>query len=243
MSGVYTDILASAKTFDVGNGDGIEGRDRVLVRALKALKDRQGDLAYPTGFDVANEVQSIAIHEAGTDGGTFTLTITLADGTTFTTAAIAFDAVAATIETAIDTAADGVVAGFTAGDIAVTGGPLTTDPLVLTFTGAAASQKPELTVITSSLTATAVPSDAGEVTVTTDGQTKRTPWAVLRVSGVISGTPPVQGTSDTVVAGSTRASNPHYPNLDLVRALAKEAAFVDGNTDVETAILAAADLG
>jgi hypothetical protein len=140
--GVYSDILASALTIDLGGHDDLRiARDKTVVRSLRNLMTLQGDADYPSDTEATNEVQEIAEHSAGTDGGTFEITINLFGGVSFTTAPIAFDAVATTIESAIDTAADGVVVGYTAGDIAVTGGPLTTDPIVLTFSGDSVASK------------------------------------------------------------------------------------------------------
>lgn len=207
--------------------------------------DRQGDRDYPAGYAAANEVQSIATHEAGTDGGTFTLTITLWSGESFTTGDIDHDANAATIETAIDDAAAlAVVVGFTAGDITVAGGPLTTDPVTLTFDGdSVAAQNHPLTVITSSLLASATPTDAGEVTVSTEGQGNRTAWAILKECGAITVTLPDQGEDPTdVVAATNHSDNPLLPDAPTLRALAHDAAVSDRNAAVEAAILTALGL-
>jgi len=128
--GIYTDLLANAKTIN-GSDPTVFGDNRAVVREIESLLSVQGDLAYPDGFDLTNEVQSIAVHVAGT-GGTYTLTITLNDGTAFTTAALAYDAVNTTVQTAINTAA-----GAALGDneIVVAGGPLSTSPFTLTFSG------------------------------------------------------------------------------------------------------------
>jgi hypothetical protein len=243
--GIYTDILTSARTIDLGGDDGLRiGEQRSVVQALRGLHDRQGDRDYPAGFDAENEVQSIAIHEAGTDGGTYALDFTLFGGVEFSTAALAHDADDEDIQTAIDTAADGVVADYTAGDIAVTGGPLTTDPVVLTYSGASVAGLNHGTVAVDNidLVDDATPTDAGAVTVTNHGQSKRTAWAILRETGVISDDPPVQGTSAALTRATYPQNNPLYPDQGLIRALAREAAYVDGNADVETEILRAAGI-
>lgn len=237
--GVFSDLLAGMNTVDMGGADGLSiGRNRALKAGIEALKERQGDLDYPSGFDATDEVQSIAVYSGTVSGGTFTLAFVLADGSTFTTAAIAHSANAATIEAAIDTASPAAIGD---GDIAVTGGPLTTTPLTLTYSGAsvAGANHGEVVIDGALLTGGGT---AGDESVTTEGQTKRTPWAALKVSGVIAGTPPTQGTSAAVTAATTPATNPYYPDQDLIRALAYEAAVDDNNADVETAILAAAKL-
>lgn len=90
-----------------------------------------------------------AVHVLATDatdhtGGDFTLTFLLKNGETFTIAAAGFDVSAAALETLIDTAATGVVTGWTNGDITVTAS--TTDlqdgTLTLTFDGTSVSNEP-----------------------------------------------------------------------------------------------------
>jgi hypothetical protein len=86
-----------------------------------------------TGVD---EVQTIQQFVNDPTGGTWTLTIDLDAEDPFTTAPIAYNANAAAIEAAIDTAATAAaVTGWTNGDISVSGGPLTTANVVLTFDG------------------------------------------------------------------------------------------------------------
>jgi len=116
-----------------------------------------------------DEVQSIAIYVPTVSGGTFTLTISLLGLSPFTTANIAFDATAATIEAAIDTAAGiAAVPGFSAGDIAVTGGDLVTTPVVLTFSGNSVDgQNHGLTTIDGALLTGG--GSAGAITTTTNG--------------------------------------------------------------------------
>ena len=83
-----------------------------------------------------NEVQSLAA--IASVSGTWKLTITLPENAAVQTAAIAYDATAGTIETAIDTALAGKsVKGvaFTAGDITCAGGAINANPVTLTFDG------------------------------------------------------------------------------------------------------------
>jgi len=71
--------------------------------------------------------------------GTFTMSITLPGNSSVTTGAIAFDEVFGDLQTIVDTALAGLVIEgvvYTAGDVAVTGGPVDTAPVVLTFSGA-----------------------------------------------------------------------------------------------------------
>jgi hypothetical protein len=79
-----------------------------------------------SGDTAVNEVQTLT--KGGTwSAGTYVLTV-LGQATS----AIAYDAIAATIQTAINTALAALGTGYTA---AVTGGPLGTTPIVVTFSG------------------------------------------------------------------------------------------------------------
>lgn len=231
--GVFTDFLAKTKTIDTEPPR--DGLERAEMRQLRALMDRLGDPDYPAGFEATNEVQSIDVFTGTVDGGTFDLTVA-----GVTVAGLGYDADAAAIQTAVDVACDGVIPGYSNGDIAVTGGPLTTDPVVLTFSGASvAGRKHDLVTLDgSSLTGGG---DVGEVTVVTNGQADRTAWAVLYYSGVVSEVP-VQGEAYVVAAPTSPMSNCYYPDQGFIRALAKEAAIEDGNADVEVEILKAVGL-
>lgn len=87
----------------------------------------------------ASTIQTLKAHSVAATTGNVTITVTLADGTTFTTADVNFDANAAAIQSAIDTAALVAVTDYTAGDIVVAGGPLTTTAATLTFSGSSVS--------------------------------------------------------------------------------------------------------
>jgi len=86
-----------------------------------------------------DEVQNIAAFENNVTGGNYTLSLTLDGDALVTTASIAHNANAATIQSAID-AAVAAHAAWSNGDIVVTGGPLTTTPIVLTFSGASVDE-------------------------------------------------------------------------------------------------------
>lgn len=342
--GIYTDLLAGAKTID-GVSPIAFGGNRAVVQELKALENILGDIGYPAGFDLTNEIQSIAVHVAA-NGGTYTLTITLNDGTSFTTAALAYDAAHATVQTAINTAAGSalgddeiviaggplsvapftltfsgntvaaknagltvitggvtlrapgtagaatttlageagvdeiqsiaahvaatggtftlnvlgndtaaiaydadaaaiqtavdLVSGVTAGHVAITGGPLTTTPLTITFSGDDVDEtdQPQTTIDGALLTIAGTP---GAVTTPTSGGGQRAALAILVQTGVLTNSLPDQGTDGTFTAASydMGAPRPRRPSVALIRALAKEAGVVDGNVNVELGILAA----
>lgn len=107
--------------------------DQEAADAAQAKKwPRDGDDFAP---DPIATVQTIKKWATAPTAGSFTLQIVLANAETFTTALILFNAAASVLLTAIDTAATGVVTGWTNGDIAVAGGPLESADVVLTFSG------------------------------------------------------------------------------------------------------------
>jgi hypothetical protein len=132
------------KGFKVPVYDALEADASATIAALEAADATQAK-AWPRDSDTmvkdtASTVATVLQWTANPTAGNFTLTIEVNhnDGTTdtFTTAAIAFDAAAATIETAIDVAATAAsVTGWTNGDIAVAGGPLDAADVTLTSTG------------------------------------------------------------------------------------------------------------
>jgi hypothetical protein len=91
---------------------------------------------YRTGTGT-NEVQSLAAIASAS--GTWTLTLKLPGQDDIVTAAIAFNASAAVIEAAIDTALAGLTingVAFVASDISCAGGAINANPVTLTFDGA-----------------------------------------------------------------------------------------------------------
>lgn len=240
--GVISDLLSNVASYDSGSDDNDRvGVDRVINQDIRALQARIGDPDYPSGFDAEDEVQSLAVYVATVDGGTFTLEFVLANGETFTTAAIAFDANAATIEGAINTAATSAsITGWTNGDISVSGGDLNTAPVVFTFDGDSVTGANHATIVVDGGSLTGGGSE-GAVSVTNEGQTKRTAWAVLRLAEIIASEPPAQGTSDTVDPGYGHVGLPSRLSDDTILSLAQQAAIEDGNDDVIDAILTAAN--
>lgn len=105
------------------------GPDRTAARDLQHLKERF-DPPAPVACEAKDAVQEIDSFGAMTAG-----TYRLKFGA-FQTAPLAYDAGAATIETAIDTAATAAsYPDWTNGDISVSGGPLTTNDVEVTFDG------------------------------------------------------------------------------------------------------------
>ncbi len=125
---------------DIYIQDGLSGTSRVN-EVTGALASPAESTTTPGVAATTDEVQEIEQYAVNFTGGTFTLTFNLDGESPFTTAAIAYNANAATVETAIDVAATlAGVTGWTNGDITVSGGPLTAAALVLTFDGASVAQ-------------------------------------------------------------------------------------------------------
>lgn len=229
--GMFADLITNAKTFDNTPTEG--GQQAHLLQALEELQARTGDPDVPAAFEATDEVQTIA--QAESDDGTWILTIRLADGTSFSTAAMAHDLNAAGIIAAIDTASP---ASVTNGHIVATGGPIGSADVVLTFSGGTvdATNYPAVSVESSLLLAAAPVADP-EVVQTTAGQTARNALAILDYFDIISmATPPEQtDAAPTIVAGA----NPSGIKPWLIRALAREAQFQDSIEGLEEAIAAA----
>jgi hypothetical protein len=213
--GILSDLLATANTFGVG--DTRSAGDRVTKRQLNDILREHGDFDYPSGYDAVNEVQNIAIFGGSPSAGTFTLTFTLKSGETFTTAAIAYDANATTIRTAINVAATAAsIVGWTNADIAITGGPLTTTPLVITFSGNSvkALNHSQTTINAGSVTG----GTAGAATTSTQGHTARAAWAFLKVCGIVTSAPPAQASDLTgPTIGLGRGQFPYKLDNDTVK--------------------------
>jgi hypothetical protein len=234
--GILADLLANSASIDPS----VPREDRVTHRQVRGFIDRIGDPdTYPTntGDEAVDQVQELAAHDGVVSGGTFALTFTLQDGTTFTTAGIAFDAVAATIEAAIDTAALPKVPGFTAGDIAVTGGPLASDPIVFTFDGASVAGKNHGIIVGDDALITGG-GGLGAITIETVGQPVRVALAALVVLGILDAANiQVQGDVAGYTAQNVRGSFPHGISEETVRDIIKQAAVEDNDAALETALL------
>jgi len=188
------------------------------------------------GVTGTDEIQTIAIFPVDIASGNYTLTINVTTDAAFDTANIAYDANAATIQTAVDTAASGNITAYANGAIAVTGGPLTTSPLVLTFSGVSVDNADQTLTIVNDIDLD--PDYAGATTTTTNGQTVRTALAALNVMGIIASPPPAQGTTAGLVAISNYTSNPWMPRQETLQALAMQAAIDDSTDALYPALMA-----
>lgn len=233
--GVYADLLSDAISWDTSSP---VATDRIITEEIEAIQ-ANGDPSYPSGYSEADEVQNIATYNGTVSGGNFTLTFALgpSGSVTFTTANIAHNANAATIEAAIDTAANGVVTSWTDGDITVTGGDLTTNDVTLTYDGNSVDATNHQAVVINDVDLSGG-GTVGDVTTTTNGQTKRTTMAALNLLGIVTTLPP-QGTATGLVASFSREAKPHAPSQVTLVALAKEASVQDGSAELYTQLMRA----
>jgi hypothetical protein len=111
-----------------------------------------------------NDVQTIAL-ETGTASGTFTMTVWY-NGSTYQTSALSFDATAATIQSALNTALGSIGSGTVARS-----GTSGSAALEVTFGGNLSGQNLDPLIVT---TSTATPTASGSFTMTYGGQTTRT---------------------------------------------------------------------
>lgn len=120
MTGIYADLIANASAWDSGNSDGSVGKDRVINMQIdRFIATQGGDVEAADAFDQADEIQTVATFAVTVTSGNYTLTLNIG-GTSVTTANIAYDDNAATIEGTINTVCTGNVAGWTNGDVTVT---------------------------------------------------------------------------------------------------------------------------
>ena len=240
--GVYADLLANAKAWDAGGPDEMKvGIDRVITMQIERFLAQQNDIPYPSDYAVTDEVQEIGTYNGSVSGGSFTLSLTLADGTTFTTVNTIHNANNSIIETSIDEQGANFVTGWTNGDILVTGGNMTTTPIVLTYSGSTVNGANHAQVVINDVDLSGG-GTVGDVSTTTNGQTDRPAMAALNAMGVIDSPPPAQGSYAGLTATSTRESNPFLPRQEVLQALAMQAAIEDDADGLYAALMTAMGL-
>lgn len=222
------------------DGDSVSGTDNVQI-GITNVDLTNGDVDTPTtltpGFAAVDEEQSIAVYVDTVSSGNYTLEFTMNDATNVTTANLAYDANAATIETAIDTVMTGNYGGWVNGDIVIAGGPLTTNAVTLTYSGTSVDELNHAAVVIDSVDLDGH-TTIGAASTTTHGQSARTVWEIMEGMGLITGGPPVQGTTSGLSATTSRNSNPHYPKQATLKALAQQAAIDDDNNDLYGVLMA-----
>ena len=234
--GIFANFLANAVSVD--KTDDITALDRRVKNEMDRII-ALGDADAPAAMQGANEVQSWATSTH--TSGNATLGFTLENGETFTTGNIAFNAAAATIESAIDSAATAAsITGWTNGDISVSGGAVNANPTVFTFDGTSvANTNPALIVVTD---VDGSGGAFGAMSQTTSGQAQRDALAVIDNLGLATMTLPEQSGSvpsdlvGTFLPGQSPVSEP------TLRALAREVEIQDGIVGMEAALLAAWNL-
>ena len=217
--GVFQNVLDNAKTF--------KSTDQIAA-FLQSKINSQVDPESNAAAAATNAVHSLAVSDQ--TSGNFTLTFTLRNGETFTTGNIAFNAAAATIETAIDSAATSAsITGWTNGDISVSGGAVNANPVVFTFDGDSVSGTIHpITVLTD---VDGAGGDWGAVSITTDGQSARYALDVLIALGALD-----DGTIATQTAAASNSGFAAGGNFNkvpgwVVRDLAREMAAEDDNNN------------
>lgn len=164
----------------------------------------------------------------GVTAGRFFLHFSHADGRNFlTTALLAHDATAADVELAIDDAATAAgEADWVNGDIAVSGGPLTTDDLSLALAGA---RELRVLIVSRRLRGHA---KTGKVSTTVRGQRRRTSLATLNLLGLVDLPSPLPLFGS--VEGVTLAEHPRRKRFkrETIHLLCKQAGREEGSRDV-----------
>lgn len=232
--GIYTDLATGSET--IAPAKPRVGLDRSSAEQLLSKAVRY-DPTVGSVYAAADEVQTIPEQTDAGAADTYTLTVSLpklAVGT-FTTAGIAFDATAATIESAIDTAATTAsVTGWTNGDISVaeSGAAGVSDGTVtLTFDGTSVTEQPALATV---LVATGFTS-SGDAVRTTGGQSDRKATQALYELNVVAGT--LQASGDTPAWTRPEGIGQSRPRYGLIKDLALQAVYEDGTDDAYDAIV------
>jgi hypothetical protein len=235
--GLISEMLANA---GFGGTAPVDALRRRGVREFKAIIAR-GDMVLSSAMTAIDEVQSMAVYAPQATGGTFTLTITFANGETTTTAVIVFGASAATIETAIDVAATAEpITGWTNGDITVAGGALDTAPVTFTFDGTLVTETNMPLVVADGALLTPTADSDGAITVTTEGQADRPGWDILTEHSIIAGTIPAEGVTPTgLTAGGNLPGSSLGLSNESIKMVAAYIADLENNPLTYDAILTA----
>jgi hypothetical protein len=229
--GVYSDYLAHTGVVDV-TGDKVANQRS----AYSELAGHAGDFdpACPSFLEAKDAVKVVNKFVATVSGGNFTLTITDFAGTTYTTASILYNASAATIEAAIDTACNGSLPSFVDEDISVAlAGDLTANAMTVTFDGdSVTGENMDISIADVDLSGGG---GINTVATTTYGQDKRYAWAIMWAHGMITSVP-VQGAAMAVGAGldvTPASTTAHWPRAALRKMLALEASIDDANVTLK----------
>lgn len=188
------------------------------------------DTLITSDTDAVTEVVEVwEVDVSGGSSGTFDLTITV-NGEDIVLSAVAYNVSAATLESAIDTAADGNVTGFTAGDISVSGGTGEANPLVFTFDGGVAVGATIAMVLDDALVGGSPVGTAAQTIAYVAASGDRPAYALLKALGVISGSAPAFGVVPTnQFTAPGPGKNPgKYPPQPVIKALIEEINRTEG---------------
>jgi hypothetical protein len=219
---IKSDALSRAISYDVTGK--IDPNARRIHRELENLLGEQ--LYQNATLDKVSEVQTGVPGDR--TGGTMDLVITV-NGQVSTVLALASNATASATQAAVDAQAAVDIAGYVAGDIAVTGGPFGAAGAntLFTFSGdSVIGNHPLVTVVGTSLTGGTIDPSFSE---TTAGVVPRFWFAALKAMGVIVGTDPAFAAAPAgQYTVNTRDQLENYPSNRTIRALIKEATLVEG---------------
>ena len=236
--GIYTDLATGSSTIKAAKPR--VGLGRASAEALLAQAEKF-DPTIASDYAAQDEVQTIPEQTDAGAGDTYTLNIVIPKiAINITTAAIAYDATAATIEAAIDTAATAATwTDWTNADISVAeenSAGLDDGYITLTFDGDSVTERGVEVIV---LTATGF-TKSGVSARTTGGQTDRKATMALFYLGVVTGT--LQDSVEAPSDWTKPAALVKRPRYGLIKDLAHQAAVEDGSDDVITAVNALYDL-
>jgi hypothetical protein len=228
--GVYSELLDSIST-------SAEGKMRLIRRSLKQFRSAQGDIPFESAFAAKDAQHQIPVYIDTVSGGTFDLAFVLWSGETFICTEIAYDADAATIEAAVDSAATAAnITGWTNGDISVSGGPLTVAALTFDYSGDSVKELNHFQIGTDGTNLTG----GGSIDISIKiepGQSQRPALAALESLNVISGDPPEQGALAPLNVVGTRGDMYLNPSAEILVYLATQAGIEDSTTGIRDVIL------
>ena len=236
--GIYANLIGVSSQVIGPSAAPRAGLDRASADTLRRRIDVIDPALNSTNFGGRDEVQNIPHQVTSGVGDTYTLTFSLPrlqDGV-FTTAAIAYNATAATMTTAIDVAATAAgITDWTNGDIDVVEAAAAgvSDGIVqVTFDGASVTEEPVDLMV---MTCTGWTQD-GVIATGTPGQTDRNACQALYELGVISGTVWYSGNTPSLTVPTNLLVK--RPRMGLLHDLAVQATLEDGSDLIYDALRA-----
>lgn len=236
MANVIATLLDSPST--INTDDDAKGPQRHIYDELTYLQTYPGDPALASPYLKADHVTTIPAHTDTISSGNFTITMNFPNyDVAVTTGNIAYNAEAAAIQTAVDTALDSetIVASYTAGDVDVAlTGDLTANAATLTANGDGVGGAYMI------VTTANVDLDADELATpvaATAGTLNRAAEATLALFDVVkpSGDTPYQGQTVTS-ADYEVGDNPFSLSPATVKALVYESVVAEADSNLGLAM-------